>query len=520
MTIPFRGYSRNFLSQFKPHYLTMETYAGPFQMNPVTKLYYVIGLGENPRNYLDLIGFGLSGTSVNTPLLNTKDDYYTSASTVEGRMRLYEVQEQVSGSGQLCEANLSAAEPNVVVEFISEPNLYATDLRLFAPQNAVVSIIVADACGMRLGYSTSDGITYSEIIGYVTNMEQRPISLRLLEPAANETYTVTIALLSPGPQDVPVTLFYEPVKDSGAIMTAYPSQVIIDGYRGATNNALLRIAEASGQQALTDVNAVLSKIEAWSGSSEGLQILNDPNQVIGNVPAGEQGYVSWDVNYPTGTTFGKYVGTIAFSSNETADLTVPVVALVRYASEMVGAFEGPDPNVTVMQKNLTLGPDGTAQTWVHIPAGYWAVHGAMGVVGASADLQNPSIDIGADGSVEWAFSGKFDIGVLVNNIEDAFNDYILSQGSGGSDVNVPIIIRANAGETIQLNGIQLYLDSKVGDFEPDGDVDWFDLAKFVSHWLEQDCNDPNWCEGADINHSNTVNFVDFAFFAQHWLEGV
>jgi hypothetical protein len=198
-------------------------------------------------------------------------------------------------------------------------------------------------------------------------------------------------------------------------------------------------------------------------------------------------------------------------------LTVPVVALVRYASEMVGAFEGPDPNVTVMQKSLTLGPDGIAQTWVHIPAGYWAVHGAMGVVGASADLQDPSIDIGADGFIEWAFSGKFDIGVLVNNIEDAFNDYILSQGSGASDINVPIIIRANASETIQLNGIQLYLDSKVGDFEPDGDVDWFDLAKFVSHWLEQDCNDPNWCEGTDINHSNTVDFADFAFFAENWF---
>jgi PKD repeat protein len=55
-----------------------------------------------------------------------------------------------------------------------------------------------------------------------------------------------------------------------------------------------------------------------------------------------------------------------------------------------------------------------------------------------------------------------------------------------------------------------------GDFNHDRSVNILDLAVFCSHWLEQDCNDPNWCEGADINHSNTVNFTDFALLAKNW----
>jgi hypothetical protein len=59
-----------------------------------------------------------------------------------------------------------------------------------------------------------------------------------------------------------------------------------------------------------------------------------------------------------------------------------------------------------------------------------------------------------------------------------------------------------------------------GDFNHDRSVNILDLAVFCSHWLEQDCNDPNWCEGTDLNHSNKVDFVDFAAFANSWFEGV
>ncbi|MGA2915507.1 MAG: DNRLRE domain-containing protein [Sedimentisphaerales bacterium] len=65
----------------------------------------------------------------------------------------------------------------------------------------------------------------------------------------------------------------------------------------------------------------------------------------------------------------------------------------------------------------------------------------------------------------------------------------------------------------------LTIESWEGDFEPDGDVDWIDLAKFVSHWLDN-CMSPGWCEGTDIDHTGTVDFVDFSVLADNWLKGV
>ncbi len=46
-----------------------------------------------------------------------------------------------------------------------------------------------------------------------------------------------------------------------------------------------------------------------------------------------------------------------------------------------------------------------------------------------------------------------------------------------------------------------------GDCQPDGDVDWADLACLASNWLDSDCGT---CNGADFNGDGKVNFYDFA----------
>jgi len=57
-----------------------------------------------------------------------------------------------------------------------------------------------------------------------------------------------------------------------------------------------------------------------------------------------------------------------------------------------------------------------------------------------------------------------------------------------------------------------------GDVDSDYKVDIFDLALLCSHWLEQDCGYPNWCEGTDLDHRGSVQFMDYAVFAEHWLK--
>ena len=54
---------------------------------------------------------------------------------------------------------------------------------------------------------------------------------------------------------------------------------------------------------------------------------------------------------------------------------------------------------------------------------------------------------------------------------------------------------------------------QVGDFEPDCDVDFDDLALLMSYWL-QTCGD---CQGTDLLADGIINLEDFALFAQNWL---
>ncbi|MFC1739804.1 hypothetical protein ACFL1G_12270 [Planctomycetota bacterium] len=44
------------------------------------------------------------------------------------------------------------------------------------------------------------------------------------------------------------------------------------------------------------------------------------------------------------------------------------------------------------------------------------------------------------------------------------------------------------------------------------------LSLFLSHWLDLNCNEPDWCNGSDFNQDSIVNFEDFTLFAQDWLK--
>lgn len=56
------------------------------------------------------------------------------------------------------------------------------------------------------------------------------------------------------------------------------------------------------------------------------------------------------------------------------------------------------------------------------------------------------------------------------------------------------------------------------DFNSDTIVDFCDYATFASHWRETGCNDPNWCNGTDLDISGTVDVNDLMLFCEFWLE--
>jgi len=56
------------------------------------------------------------------------------------------------------------------------------------------------------------------------------------------------------------------------------------------------------------------------------------------------------------------------------------------------------------------------------------------------------------------------------------------------------------------------------DFNNDAVVDWRDFAQLASYWQTNDCNDPNWCEGSDLDLDGDVDISDLMLFAEYWLE--
>ena len=56
------------------------------------------------------------------------------------------------------------------------------------------------------------------------------------------------------------------------------------------------------------------------------------------------------------------------------------------------------------------------------------------------------------------------------------------------------------------------------DFNTDTKVDFIDFAILASYWQVTDCQDPNWCEGADLDVDGDVDPNDLGLFVDYWLE--
>ncbi|MBA7628911.1 hypothetical protein ES703_36408 [subsurface metagenome] len=85
-----------------------------------------------------------------------------------------------------------------------------------------------------------------------------------------------------------------------------------------------------------------------------------------------------------------------------------------------------------------------------------------------------------------------------------------NHGLDGSGVSVEGIVPCEMAEATLETGI-VFLP---GDFEPDGDVDFDDLAVLVAEWLQSGEN--LLADIYPVGGDGIVNFLDFAIFAENW----
>jgi hypothetical protein len=79
--------------------------------------------------------------------------------------------------------------------------------------------------------------------------------------------------------------------------------------------------------------------------------------------------------------------------------------------------------------------------------------------------------------------------------------------AGIDDANVPFYY----GDAPDLGAFE-HID---GDCQPDGDVDWADMACLAANWLNSNCGS---CNGANFDGIDGVDFYDFALMAENWMK--
>jgi Tol biopolymer transport system component len=57
------------------------------------------------------------------------------------------------------------------------------------------------------------------------------------------------------------------------------------------------------------------------------------------------------------------------------------------------------------------------------------------------------------------------------------------------------------------------------DLNNDGKVNFVDFAFIANRWMDE-CSEPNWCDGCDLDHSGATNMTDLSIFAGTWLMGI
>ena len=50
------------------------------------------------------------------------------------------------------------------------------------------------------------------------------------------------------------------------------------------------------------------------------------------------------------------------------------------------------------------------------------------------------------------------------------------------------------------------------------DVDFYDYAVLASHYKDDACSGPGWCDDFDFDKSGTVDMSDVAQFAEYWVQ--
>ncbi len=67
---------------------------------------------------------------------------------------------------------------------------------------------------------------------------------------------------------------------------------------------------------------------------------------------------------------------------------------------------------------------------------------------------------------------------------------------------------------------RIFWQKLLGEFVQPKGINYLDYAFIAVHWMENNCANINYCDGADLDFSGKVDWTDLLIFTNHWMEAI
>ncbi len=354
------------------------------------------------------------------------------------------VQEDVD----ILSVELSLQSRTATANYSVSPSAYSVAFDLFAPLHTDVSISIQDDQGraVTVGPMGETAEFPASIVRKDTHFWQVQIP-----SSAGQVYTISADLVGVSGNYAPwveVSATETPVREAEMFVNA-EGLIFSEAAPGSTGLVVLGVEELGEQQPLQDL---LVEITGLANSRTGEILGPQTSASIGptTLPAAGKLDCLWSFVVPT-NAFGAYTGTVSITASGQMTQTFAVAISVPQSSRCRTTFgDG-------TQRSTVLHFDAAGETSLD-----FIVDSESAIPFASLrllPLASPptalSVDIGADGVIEWQSGAAWPSQTWVFDWSQAVEDYMQAQGDTQDFMTVPIRIISDSAGDVALGDLRV-----------------------------------------------------------------
>ena len=316
---------------FKPNRVVLRAFVGPKECEDIyIEPYWVLRITD-PYGWLLSLKETVGDIEAEKAVMRKVN---LAGSMGNKRLTLYDALNLAQRVQSLGSANLSLSNPSLEESYTASSDAHSLKILMYSPIGSNIDLHVYEG-DKHVGWSDDFGASECSFIADYSGRTANP-EVVLIPEAAGRTFLIEARLVAANSEmvfPVKVEIEEEPVRP-GSVLALQRDSIEKDISLDMDFTLMASVAEASGQQPLTDVTATISDLVTDDGkaltllSSETPATYSDPI-----IPAGGRRDYEWRFNAPEDSN-GEYKGTITYTSNA-GTLEQDVVVTVAIAPHIV-----------------------------------------------------------------------------------------------------------------------------------------------------------------------------------------